>query len=271
MSKADLDELERDVEQARARFADDLARLRSPRNLSAFKDDLWAEATQTKDELIEKTKEAAKDGAQRLFTDLKERAAANPAAALAIGAGLAWRIAHRPPIASLLVGIGLVSLLRTSPPQNSKPYMGLYDEDPPIRRYDENGNLVSRASGLVESAKDRVQEWTDEAGNAARDTVTRIKETATSAADRVSEAARETVTQIKDGAASAADRVSHTTREAATSISDTAASVADKASSLLHDAVPDQKTRDQYLLGVAALAVAAAVGIAIRRRSQETP
>jgi vacuolar-type H+-ATPase subunit H len=248
MSQPDLDELERDVEQARARFADDLARLRSPRNLSALKDDLWAEATQTKDELIEKTKEATKDGAQRLFTDLKERAAANPAAALAIGAGLAWRIAHRPPIASLLVGIGLVSLLRTSPSQTSTPYMGLYDEDPPKRRLDKD-NLVSRASGLAESAKDRVQEWTGEAGNAAR----------------------ETVTQIKDGAASAADRISHTTREAATSVSDKAASVTDKASRVLHDAVPDQETRDQYLFGVAALAVAAAMGIAIQRRAQENP
>ena len=270
MSQPDLDELERDVEQARARFAYDLARLRSPHNLSAFKDDLWAEATQTKDELIEKTKEAAKDGAQRLFTDLKERAAANPAAALAIGAGLAWRIAHRPPIASLLVGIGLVSLLRTSPSQTSTPYMGLYDEDPPKRRLDKD-NLVSRASGVAESAKDRVQEWTGEAGNAARDTVTQIKETVTSAADRVSDAARETVTQIKDGAASAADRISHTTREAVTSVSDKAASVTDKASRVLHDAVPDQKTRDQYLFGVAALAVAAAMGIAIQRRARENP
>ena len=47
---------------------------------------------------------AAKDGAQRLFTELKDRAAANPVAALAIGAGLAWRLVHRPPIATLLVG-----------------------------------------------------------------------------------------------------------------------------------------------------------------------
>ncbi len=51
-------------------------------------------------------------------------------------------------------------------------------------------------------------------------------------------------------------------------MSDSAASVANKASSLLHDAVPDQETRDQYLFGVAALAVAAAVGIAIQRRVQ---
>jgi hypothetical protein len=63
---SNLDTLERDVAQARARFADDLARLRSPDNLARFKDDLWAEARETKDELIDKTKETAKDGAQRL-------------------------------------------------------------------------------------------------------------------------------------------------------------------------------------------------------------
>ena len=82
MSQADLNALERNVEQARARFANDLARLRSPVNLARFKDDLWAEARETKDEWVEKTKEAAKDGAQRVLTQLTERAAANPAAAM---------------------------------------------------------------------------------------------------------------------------------------------------------------------------------------------
>ena len=116
-----LNALERDAEQARARFAHDLARLRSPSTLARFKHDAWAEARETKDELVGKTKEAAKDGAQRLFTELKERAAANPVAALAIGAGLAWRLVHRPPIATLLVGMGVVGLLRTSPARNSEP------------------------------------------------------------------------------------------------------------------------------------------------------
>ena len=74
---SDLDTLERDVIQARARFANDLARLRSPDNLARFKDDLWTEARETTDELVGKTKEAAKDGAQRMLTELKERAAAN--------------------------------------------------------------------------------------------------------------------------------------------------------------------------------------------------
>jgi hypothetical protein len=63
---SNLDTLERDVARARAHFADDLARLRSPDNLARFKEDLWAEARETKDDLIDKTKEAAKDGAQRV-------------------------------------------------------------------------------------------------------------------------------------------------------------------------------------------------------------
>ena len=62
MTDTDLDKLERDVAQARARFADDLARLRSPDNLARFKDDLWAEARETKDDLVDKAKEAAKTG-----------------------------------------------------------------------------------------------------------------------------------------------------------------------------------------------------------------
>ncbi len=115
MSAAELDVLEREVEQARARFAADLAALGSPRRVGDLKEDLWTQATRTKDELVETTKDAARNATQRVIDDLKDRAVANPAAALAIGAGLAWRIFQRPPIASLLVGIGLVSLLRTSP------------------------------------------------------------------------------------------------------------------------------------------------------------
>ena len=131
MSNTDLNALERDVEAARAKFASDLARVRSPETLTRFKDDLLAEARETKDEWVDKGKEAVKDGAERAWTELKERAAANPVAALANGAGLAWRLYQRPPVATLLVGMGLVGLLRTSPSQNGTfPYMGLHDDDP---------------------------------------------------------------------------------------------------------------------------------------------
>src|SRR5262245_62239180 len=136
MSTAELDGLERDVEQVRAKFADDLARLRSPTNLARLKHDLWADVRETKDEVVDKAKDAAQDGAQRLVAELKARATANPLATIAIGAGLAWRFVHRPPIATVLVGLGLIGLARTTPWQRvSHPYMGLSDEDPvPHRR-----------------------------------------------------------------------------------------------------------------------------------------
>jgi hypothetical protein len=258
-------------------------------------------------------KTSAQDGIQRIIADLKERAAANPAAILAIGAGLAWRLIHRPPIASLLVGIGLVSLFR--------PQTG--------------GEVVAGASKLLHSAKDTAQEWgedlrqassdggseiaeraplaagqisdmargtvtritdkanlaagqisdmaretvtriTDKANLAAgqisdmaRGTVTRITDKANLAAGQISDMARETVTRITDKANSAADQTSDAGRESLAQIGATAASTADRASSIIHDAVSDPETRDRYLLGAAALAVAAAVGIAYQRRAAD--
>jgi hypothetical protein len=239
MIGSDLRSLERDVEQARDRFAHDLARLRSPETISEFKDNLWAEARETKDELVEKTKEAALDGMQRIIADLKERAAANPAAVLAIGAGLAWRLIQRPPIASLLVGIGLVSLFR--------PETG--------------GEVVAGASKLLHSAKDTAQEWGEDLRQASSDGGSEIAERAPLAAGQISDMARGTVTRITDKASSAADQASDAGQESLAQIEATAAS------SIIHEAVSDPETRDRYLLGAAALAVAAAVGIAYQRRA----
>jgi gas vesicle protein len=283
MSDAELNALERDVEQARARFADDLARLRSPSTLARFKDDAWAEARETKDELVGKTKEAAKDGAQRLFTELKERAAANPVAALAIGAGLAWRIVHRPPIATLLVGMGVVGLLRTSPGRNAEPYMGFHDEDPLLQYRDgaSEPGLAARAGELADVVKDKVQDWSAEAGDAARATATQVAETTTAVAERASRAlrdvrdvARDTAGDVGDRAAAVAGQASQAVQDASDTVRETVAHMADRAAVLghqasarLHEAMPDREHRDTYLLGAAALAVAAAVGVAYQRRS----
>ena len=304
MSDAELNTLERNVEQARARFADDLARLRSPSTLARFKDDAWAEARDTKDELVDKAKEAAKDGAQRLFTELKERAAANPVAALAIGAGLAWRLVHRPPIATLLVGMGVVGLLRTSA-RNSEPYMGLHDEDPRLlHRYGAGEpGLAARASELAEVVKDKVQDWSAEAGDAARATATQVAETTTAVAERASRALRDTAANVGDRAVTMAERASDglhdakntaritaagvgekaaavagqasqavqdasdTVRETVAQMADKAAVLGQQASHRIYEALPDKEDRDTYLLGAAALAVAAAVGIAYQRRT----
>jgi hypothetical protein len=245
MSEAELNVLERDVEQARARFAGDLARLRSPATLSNFQDDLWARASETKDDLVEKAKEAATDGVQRLVSDLKEKAAANPAAALAIGAGLAWRLVHRPPIASLLVGIGLFSLWRTTP--------------------SEGEGLVPRAADLAGQVKETLQEWS--AG--ATENLTQIADKASAAAEETYASARDTVSKVKTHVTVAADQAAGSVQETMTHIRDQASAAGAKTSAAFRAITPYAEARDNLLLGAAALAVAAAVGIAYQRRSAD--
>jgi hypothetical protein len=230
MSAAELNALEREVELTRARFAGDLARLRSPHTFAEFKEDLWAHARDTKDGVL---------------ADVKARAAANPLAVAALAAGVAWRLFHRPPIATLLVGLGLVGLLRTSPTQAD--YAKAEDFfDPEEWR--------SRASGFADAAKQTVEDWSAQASQAARDAKTQVAETAVSLRERASNA-------LHDAGDAARDRVAR--------LADDATSFSDQASARLHAAMPDRDDRDNYLLGAAALAVAAAVGIALQRRAQE--
>jgi gas vesicle protein len=228
MSAAELNALERDVELTRARFASDLARLRSPHNLAELKEDLWAHARETKDGVL---------------AEVKARAAANPLAVAALAAGVAWRLFHRPPIATLLVGLGLVGLLRTSPTQAD--YAKAEDFfDPEEWR--------SRASRFADAAKQKVEDWSAQASQAAREAKTQVAETAASMPDRASDA-------LHDAGDTARDRV--------TRLADDATSFSDQASARVHAAMPDRDDRDNYLLGAAALAVAAAVGIAFQRRA----
>jgi hypothetical protein len=94
--------LENEVAAARTKLASDLGILRSPHTYRKFTADL---------------KSDAQSAVQRLVEDVKARAASNPTAALAIGAGLGWRLIKHPPIATALIGAGLLSLWRTSPAQ----------------------------------------------------------------------------------------------------------------------------------------------------------
>jgi gas vesicle protein len=228
MSAAELHALEREVELTRARFASDLARLRSPHNLAEFKEDLWARARETKDGML---------------AEVKARAAANPLAVAALAAGVAWRLFHRPPIATLLVGLGLVGLLRTSPSQAD--YAKSDDFFDPQE-------WTSRASAVADAAKQKVEDWSAQASQAAREAKTRVAETASSMAERASDA-------LHDAGDTARDRM--------TRLADDATSVSDQASARVRAATPDRDDRDNYLLGAAALAVAAAVGIAFQRRA----
>jgi predicted nucleic acid-binding protein len=231
MSQADLNALEREVELTRAKFADDLARLRAPHNLAEFKQDLWAHARETKDGIL---------------ADLKARAAANPAAVAAVAAGVAWRLFHRPPIATALIGLGLFSLLRTSPERtDSETWIDRYAEDPV-------GELRSRASELADAAKQKVEDLSEEANQAAGEVTKELKERAAAATERATETLRE---------------ASDAARDRVIRLADDSMSAADRTSARLHAAMPDRDDRDNYLLGAAALAVAAAVGIAFQRRA----
>jgi hypothetical protein len=129
--------------------------------------------------------------------------------------------------------------------------------------------VVAGASKLLHSAKDTVQEWSEDLRQASSDGMSEIAGRATLAAGQISDMARETVTRITDKASSAADQASEAGQESLAQIGATAASAADRASTIIHDAVSDPETRDRYLLGAAALAVAAAVGIAYQRRAAD--
>jgi vacuolar-type H+-ATPase subunit H len=276
MTQTELNQLERDVEDARARLSGDLARLRSPATFSSFKEALWAEADESREQLVAKTKETAdqlvtkakastdqlvtkakasadelvtsaqeavRDRAWRFVADLKERAAANPAAALAIGAGLAWRIARKPPIASMLVGAGVIGLMRTNP------------QDPAA-----GAEMVSRVGDLAVAVKEKIEEWAS--SDLAADAKEKVGRLGSDAGDLVTQAGelagsvKGTVGQWSSDAGEAIWQVAGATR-----------SLAARGSETVYGIARDAEERDKYLLGAAAVALVAAVGIAFQRRA----
>src|SRR6267142_961208 len=148
MPHIELDRLEGDVRDARRRLKSDLEVLRAPETFSSFKEDVIGEARQSRDNIVANVKEAAANRAERLVADIKERAAANPVAVGAIAAGVAWRILRKPPITTMLVGYGLISLWRTKPGQ---PAPG--------------AETVYRAADMAIDAKEHVEQWGSEAGD----------------------------------------------------------------------------------------------------------
>jgi hypothetical protein len=238
MSDRELIALEREVESARARVAADLVRLRSPATLAEFKDEFRAEARQSKDQLVEKSSDVVRDTAERLFTDLKGRAAANPAAALAIGAGLAWQLLRRPPIASLLVGAGVFGLMKTSPSADA----------------DFAAGVASQARDVASSVKERMQEWGTAASEAARETVSEVTDH---------------VLSVKDQASSQIAEMGDAARQSVGQMAEAAAAAGHRASIAVSIRMPEKETRDQVLLGAAALAIAAALGIASQRGNEQ--
>jgi hypothetical protein len=231
MTTGELNRLEREVEDARNRLTADLDRLRAPDTVSSFKSDLVNEARNAKDEWIGKTQDAARDGAWRMFEEVKNRAAANPIATAAIGAGLLWHLVRHPPITSLLVGAGVFSLIRTNPQQPS----GAAD-------------MISQAGDVARSVTEKVSDWSSNAAEAAA----RTGELAGSVREKVGE----WTAQSRDAA-----------QDAISNVTSTAADLTGRATQAMSEVIQDDRARDGLLLGAATLAIAAAVGMAYQRRA----
>jgi hypothetical protein len=283
MSDPSLHLLEREVEAARAKLAGDLSTLTAPSTYSEFTSDLKSEAVDMKDALVDKAKASVQSTFDGFVDDLKARAAANPAAALAIGAGIAWRLIQRPPIASALIGAGLYSLFRSTPSPSAPR-----DNESLLTQARER--LGEQASNFADGVKERAVAVGEAAVEKASDLGTDIKARAVSLGEAATEKAgnlagtakqwasqpNATVQRAVDDtggiAGHAADRLQNIQHAASDTVSDAASragAVAKQWSRPVQEAVTDQESRDRLLLGAAGIAVVAALGVAYQRRQNE--
>jgi len=246
MTEPSLSVLEREVEAARVKLASDLSTLRSPSTTEEFTETLKREAFDAKDALVEKAKAGVQSSIESLIEEAKARAAANPAAALAIGAGIGWRLLRHPPVTSLLVGAGLLSLFRTQP---AYAYGG-----------------TSR--DYLSHAKTRLVEQASEVAEVAKEKAAALSETVTEKVTETTDDLKERVQDLAKQAASATHRVAKETTEHVSGMwndEDTLDQAAHTAGAI----ASSPAARDQLLLGAAGLAVVAALGIACQRRFTE--
>ena len=240
MADVSLLEYELDVERSRARLIQDLALLCSPETFARFTDDLKQEAFETKD---------------ALWDDVKARAAANPAAVIAIGAGLAWRLIQRPPIASALIGVGLYSLWKTDAKRTDDRTRPDYLQQSKQALKEQTSEVVSATSRIAgqaqdavaakgaeiwDDAREKVREWSEEVGSRLGETTSKARSTGQAFLDDVRAKQHGLRDQVENVAARAVDKFR------------------------------DEDTRNNLLLGVAGLAIAAALGIACQKRIYDT-
>jgi Skp family chaperone for outer membrane proteins len=266
MPQPSLRELEQEVEAARTKLAGDLATLRSPSTAAEFTEKLKQEALETKDALLEKAKTSIQSSIESMIEDVKARAAANPTAALAIGAGLAWRLMRHPPIATVLVGAGLLSLFRTPPAH----LHGRARDD--YLSYAKN-RLVEQASEVADVAKEKAaaigETVSEKAAETAADIKDRVQDWTAQASSAAGEAAKQTkerASAMWDEAAEAVEQVGQSARATAPARMSGAGETVEQWWGPAQSSMNDAENRDTVLLGAAGLAVVAALGIACRRR-----
>lgn len=189
MAERELDALEQDVEAARARLAEDIARWRDPATMSEFKDTVVRKATSIKDEVVREASDTATHTAEGLWSEIKQRASANPWAALAIGAGLTWHLVRHPPISSALIGFGLVSLLRTDRSSGPSPVVTNAVE------------YAGRTRDWAETGSRKIKEWRQEVEIQAEKALASAHEALGGPEEIVDEAWRSTTELVTRGSA----------------------------------------------------------------------
>ncbi len=289
-----LRQCERDVEAARAKLADDLAVLRSPATVASFTESLKDTALDAKDAVIEQAKDAVRSKVSSFVDELKAKAAANPAAALTIGAGIAWHVVRHPPIATALIGAGLYSLWRSQAVPSNTDYFEHGKERlkeqaselgaSAMDMASEMGDVVAAKAGeLADTAKQTVQGWSQNAADSAANAGAAVK----MGIEAVAAPARRVVHDVRDGVDTAGrtvrdltNRAGQATAEGAQHVLGGAKYAASRATAAVDDMAEDalasgrdivalSETRDKVLLGVAGLAVAAALGLAYQKRVAE--
>jgi hypothetical protein len=280
MTEASLQQIEREVEVARAKLAQDLAVLRAPSTFAEFTEELKGEAIGTKDALVGKAKSSVQSTLDSFVEDLKGRAAANPAATLAIGAGIAWRLLRHPPIATALVGAGLVSLFRTDPWRRNGYIAEDHLSHAKGRLAEQAGDFAGvvkdQALALGETAREKAVAMGDTVKEKAMELAGTTKDQVQQWSGRAQAAAQYAVADASEQANSAMTQASAAINDARRSTSYAAARAKLRASSMANEwtgpvqaAITDPQPRDKLLLGAAGLAVLAALSIAYQRRQSE--
>jgi len=253
MSEPNLNKLERDVEVARAKLADNLSTLSRPEAYAEFSDELKREARQVTNAAVRRAKFEVQDRAESYLENLKARAAANPAAVLAIAAGVAWRLFRKPPIATTLVGAGLISLLRTSPSIKGPREASDYLSEAKLR-------LKEQASDLAHNVKDEAVK----AGRTVADKTTELASAGTEQLMEWGEQARSSIQQVTGGVQEQeALNISYSQANNGGREWENSGGERRRSS---RGSVIDEETQDTLLLGAAGVAVAAALAIAVERR-----
>jgi hypothetical protein len=287
MAEPSLRELEQDVEVARSKLARDLSTLRAPDTYSQFTSAVKEEAWSAKDALIDKAKASLQLTVESFVEDLKAKAAANPTAALAIGAGVAWRLIQRPPIATALIGAGLISLMRTNASANGRSNSDYVAEATERLREQAVGfatDVKEQAGRAVEVATDKAREFagaaTERTGEVVQAAADQLAHGAAAAKEQIQEWSNQATSTMRGGAEQVREQWGSAAEHAADQIRGLRGSIVhaddmgvarriEALSNSVENAVSDRETRDSLLLGVASVAVIAALGIGCQKKLTE--